>query len=98
MPNWGWFVIALVIVDLVAVVTWFALRQRHSRRPQSGSCQRPVDAETLAAVTVLVHERKPAQAMAVLQTRTTMSLRQAKNVVDALDIADREHSLERRTA
>ena len=98
MPTWGWFVVALVVIDLAVVVTWFALRHRTAAARTETVDRHPVDAETHTAVAALVHARKPAQAMSLLRDRTGMPLRQAKNVVDAVEAADRPHAGQSRSA
>ena len=81
MPTWGWFVVALVVVDLVVIVTWVVLRRTAKPTPTSAH---PVDAATHDEVLALVSERKKVEAMKLLRDRTGMPLRQAKNTVDAV--------------
>ncbi|MGU3433312.1 hypothetical protein ACNHUS_09865 [Actinomycetes bacterium M1A6_2h] len=81
MPTWGWFVVALVVVDLVVIVTWVVLRRTAKPTPASAH---PVDAETRDEVFALVTARKKVEAMKLLRDRTGMPLRQAKDTVDAV--------------
>ncbi|WP_188544954.1 hypothetical protein [Rhodococcoides trifolii] len=81
MPTWGWFVVALVVVDLVVIVTWVVLRR--TAKPTLASAH-AVDAATQDEVFALVSARKKVEAMKLLRDRTGMPLRQAKDTVDAV--------------
>ncbi|MBY6366295.1 hypothetical protein [Rhodococcoides corynebacterioides] len=84
MSSWVWFVVALVVVDLAVVVTWFALRHRSAAAAPGPATGHSVDAETRTEVAALVTEHRTAEAMALLRRRTGMPLREAKDTVDAM--------------
>ncbi|SFA49264.1 hypothetical protein SAMN05444374_105161 [Rhodococcoides kroppenstedtii] len=84
MSSWVWFVVALVVVDLAVVVTWFALRHRSAAAAVNREPGHAVDAETRTEVSALVGEHRTAEAMALLRRRTGMPLREAKDTVDAM--------------
>lgn len=84
MSSWVWFVVALVVVDLAVVVTWFALRHRSAAAAVNPEPGHAVDAETRTEVSALVGEHRTAEAMALLRRRTGMPLREAKDTVDAM--------------
>ena len=91
--------VALVIIDLAVVITWFALRHRtRSARPDVAADRHPVDPDTRTAAAALVQAKKTAQAMALLQKSTGMPLRPAKDYVDAIGVEDRAHALHNESA
>lgn len=82
--------LALIVIDIAVVIAWFAFRRRTaSPRGDSTPTVRPIDAETDAEVCRLVKSRKTTQAIALLRERSGMSLREAKDAVDAGCAADR---------
>lgn len=86
MPTWGWFVVALVVVDLVVILSWVVLRR--TAKPVRNE-PHAVDTVTRAEVCALVAQRKKVEAMKLLRDRTGMPLRQAKITVDAAAIGGR---------
>lgn len=85
MPNWGWLIAVLILVDIAVLTAWLVGR----RRPRSGA-RTPstwvegLDHETRDRIERLVADHKRMHAIRVLQERTGLGLSDAKAAIDAI--------------
>ncbi|MFF0813973.1 hypothetical protein ACFYVR_02285 [Rhodococcus sp. NPDC003318] len=85
MPNWGWLIVVLILVDLAVVTVWLLTRRR-SARPHTGDTgfAKRLDLETRDRIERLVADHHQIQAIKLLRERTGLGLADAKAAVDAV--------------
>lgn len=85
MPNWGWLIVVLILVD-VAVVTVWLLTRRHdgSATRDDPAFIRNLDLATRDRIERLVADHQQIQAIKLLRERTGLGLADAKAAVDAV--------------
>ncbi|MFD4292285.1 hypothetical protein ACFWPA_09275 [Rhodococcus sp. NPDC058505] len=85
MPNWGWLIVMLIVVDVAVVVVWLLTRRKTALAdPYSPAFVRGLDLETRDRIERLVADHKQVQAIALLRERTDLGLVDAKAAVDAV--------------
>jgi ribosomal protein L7/L12 len=87
MPNWGWLIVVLILVDLAVLTTWLLTRRSQSINKQSSPNARlaHLDLDTRDRVERLVADHKKVHAITVLRERTGLGLAAAKAAVDAVE-------------
>lgn len=88
MPTWGWFVVALVLIDTAVLVAWF-LARKSPRKKKPTIAPRwklaGLDATARDEIHRLVADNKKISAMELFRERTGAGLKDAKNVIDSVD-------------
>lgn len=87
MPNWGWLIVVLILVDLAVLTTWLLTRRSQSVAKQSSPhvLLANLDLDTRDRVERLVADHKKVHAITVLRERTGLGLAAAKAAVDAVE-------------
>lgn len=85
MPNWGWLIVVLVLVDVAVVTVWLLTRRTGgSATGHEPVIVRGLDAQTRDRIERLVADHKHTHAIHVLRERTGLGLLDAKSAVDAV--------------
>ncbi|MFC8180208.1 MULTISPECIES: hypothetical protein [Nocardiaceae] len=90
MPTWGWFVVALVLIDAAVLAAWLLARKRPGTRTESTASSAPLAstavlwADIEPTLRTLKHEGNSLAAIKLLRSRTGLPLREAKEAVDRL--------------
>lgn len=86
MPTWGWFIVALVLVDAAVLAAWFLARRKPdvSRATSRELKLVGLDDGARAEIHQLLAANKKIHAIKVFRERTGAGLRDAKNAVEAM--------------
>lgn len=100
MPTWGWFVVALVLLDAAVLAAWFLARKSPRTKSSMASTNRGIPApapssdahgsdirawdDIVPKLRSLKAEGRAITAIELLRTRSGLSLREAKETVDRL--------------
>lgn len=90
MPNWGWLIVVLILVDLAVLTTWLLTRRSRSAGGQSSpsAVVATLDLDTRDRIERLVADHKKIHAIKLLRERTGLGLAAAKAAVDAVECGD----------
>ncbi|MFC4602782.1 hypothetical protein [Rhodococcus kronopolitis] len=84
MPNWGWLIAALILIDLAVLTTWFIARRRPRSARTPTTWVAGLDYETRDRIERLVADHQRMHAIRVLQERSGLGLSDAKAAIDAV--------------
>ncbi|WP_141215161.1 hypothetical protein [Rhodococcus sp. 06-1460-1B] len=86
MPTWGWFIVALVLVDTAVLAAWFLARRKPDRSRATSQSLKLVglDDEARAEIHRLLAADKKIQAIKVFRDRTGAGLLDAKNAIETM--------------
>ncbi len=87
MPTWGWFVVALVLVDTAVLVAWFLARKSPRKSPPGATPMMlaGLDAATRDDIYRLVSEKKKIGAIELLRERTGAGSKEAEDMIDSVE-------------
>lgn len=86
MPTWGWFIVALVIVDAAVLAALLFARKKPGQGPATSHSMRLIglDGNSRADIHQLLAANKKIQAIKVFRQRTGAGLVEAKNAVESV--------------
>lgn len=86
MPTWGWFIVALVLVDAAVIAAWLLTRKKPDSSPATSRAIMLVglDDGSRAEIHQLLAANKKIQAIKVFRDRTGAGLLDAKNAIEHL--------------
>ncbi|TQF66326.1 hypothetical protein FK531_17565 [Rhodococcus spelaei] len=87
MPNWGWLIVVLILVDVAVLTAWLVTRRGGPRTATgytSATFIRRLDLETRERIERLVADHKNIHAIKVLRDATGLGLSEAKAAIDAV--------------
>ncbi|MFI8569392.1 hypothetical protein ACIGGF_22810 [Rhodococcus sp. NPDC078407] len=86
MPTWGWFIVALVLIDAAVLAAWFLARRKPeaSRATSRNVTLVGLDDGARAEIHQLLSANKKVQAIKVFRERTGAGLLDAKNAIEAM--------------
>lgn len=86
MPTWGWFIVALVLVDTAVLAAWFLARRKPDRSRATSQSLKLVglDDGARAEIHRLLAADKKIQAIKVFRDRTGAGLLDAKNAIETM--------------
>lgn len=85
MPNWGWLIVVLVLVDVAVVTVWLLTRRKTAlANPYKPAFIRGLDFETRDRIERLVADHQQIHAIKLLRDRTGLPLADAKSAIDAV--------------
>lgn len=85
MPNWGWLIVMLILVDLAVVTAWLLTRRKTAvANPYNLAFVRNLDLETRDRIERLVADHRQIHAITLLRERTGLGLADAKAAIDAI--------------
>ena len=86
MPTWGWFVVALVLIDTAVLAAWFLARK--SPREDTAVATRfklaGLDTEAREEIQQLISEKNKIHAVEVLRDRTGFGSKEAREIVESV--------------
>lgn len=87
MPTWGWFIVALVLIDAAVLAAWLLIRKKPDR---SSASSRTIAADGLddaarADIYQLLAANKKMQAIKVLRDRTGAGSADAEIAVESIE-------------
>ncbi|EME17558.1 hypothetical protein [Rhodococcus triatomae] len=87
MPNWGWLIVVLILVDLAVLTTWLLTRRSRSlvRRSSPHALVASLDLDSRDRIERLVADHKKVHAITLLRERTGLDLAGAKAAIDAVE-------------
>ncbi|SNS24166.1 ribosomal protein L7/L12 [Rhodococcoides kyotonense] len=86
MPTWGWFIVALVLVDAAVLAAWL-LARRSSGRNLATTTQMMLaglDDHARDEIYRLVGQKKQIHAIKLFRERTGAGLKEAKDIVESV--------------
>ncbi|CCQ16654.1 putative uncharacterized protein [Rhodococcus sp. AW25M09] len=86
MPTWGWFIVALVLIDAAVLAAWLLARRKPERssRISRSIVVLGLDEAARADIHQLLAANKKIQAIKVFRDRTGAGLRDAKNAIESM--------------
>ncbi|MEW1930975.1 hypothetical protein AB0362_02230 [Rhodococcus sp. NPDC079359] len=86
MPTWGWFIVALVLVDAAVLAAWLLARKKPGSSPETSRNIRLIglDESARADIHSLLAANKKVQAIKVFRERTGAGLVDAKNAIESV--------------
>lgn len=86
MPTWGWFIVALVLVDAAVLAAWLLARKKPGTSPEAARNIELIglDDSARADIHQLLAANKKVQAIKVFRNRTGAGLLEAKNAIESL--------------
>ncbi|MEU3473874.1 MULTISPECIES: hypothetical protein [Rhodococcus] len=86
MPTWGWFIVALVLVDAAVLAAWLLARKKPGTSPAGSHTIGLVglDEGARADIHRLLAANKKIQAIKVFRQRTGAGLLDAKNAIESV--------------
>lgn len=85
MPNWGWLIVILIVVDVAVVTVWLLTRRKTApANPYNPAFVRNLDVETRGRIERLVADHQHTHALRLLRDRTDLGLADAKAAIDAV--------------
>jgi ribosomal protein L7/L12 len=90
MPTWGWFIVALVLIDVAVLAAWFLARKNPRKNPSTTdrAIVAGLDDEARGEIYRLVGEKKKIQAIKLFRERTGSGLKEAKDVVESVELGN----------
>lgn len=87
MPTWGWFIVALVLIDVAVLAAWL-LARKSPRKNAAATAQlmlAGLDSSARDEIYRLVGEKKKIHAIKLFRERTGAGLTEAKNIVESVE-------------
>ncbi|MGW0044319.1 hypothetical protein [Rhodococcus sp. NPDC003348] len=84
MPNWGWLIVMLVLVDVAVVTVWLLTRRKTPLPNPHNPFIRGLDLGTRDRIERLVADHQQVHAIKLLRERTGLGLADAKAAIDAV--------------
>lgn len=87
MPTWGWFIVALVLIDAAVLAAWF-LARKSPRKNAASTTQLKLsglDGSARDEIYRLVGEKKKIHAIKLFRERTGAGLKEAKDIVESVE-------------
>ncbi|MGA9870702.1 MAG: hypothetical protein WBQ44_06120 [Rhodococcus sp. (in: high G+C Gram-positive bacteria)] len=87
MPTWGWFIVALVLIDIAVLIAWLLARKSPRRNTAAATRLGLIGLDDAARDEIhrLVGDRKKINAIKLFRERTGCSLTEAKAAVDSVE-------------
>lgn len=87
MPTWGWFIVALVLIDAAVLAAWFLARKNPRKNPAATAqlMLAGLDSSARDEIYRLVGEKKKIHAIKLFRERTGAGLQEAKGVVESVE-------------
>ncbi|WP_338892570.1 ribosomal protein L7/L12 [Rhodococcus sovatensis] len=87
MPTWGWFIVALVLIDTAVLAAWFLARKSPRKTPTATAqlMLAGLDSTAREEIYRLVGEKKKIHAIKLFRERTGSGLEEAKNIVESVE-------------
>ncbi|WP_247596120.1 MULTISPECIES: ribosomal protein L7/L12 [unclassified Rhodococcus (in: high G+C Gram-positive bacteria)] len=86
MPTWGWFIVALVLIDAAVLAVWL-LARKNPRKNAAATTQlmlAGLDHSAREDIYRLVGEKKKIHAIKLFRERTGAGLQESKDVVESV--------------
>ncbi len=86
MPTWGWFIVALVLIDAAVLAVWLLARKGPPKNASATtySMLEGLDQSAREDIYRLVSEKKKIHAIKLFRERTGAGLQEAKDVVESV--------------
>ncbi|NIL76858.1 MULTISPECIES: ribosomal protein L7/L12 [unclassified Rhodococcus (in: high G+C Gram-positive bacteria)] len=86
MPTWGWFIVALVLVDTAVLAAWLLARKAPGKNSATTTQMMlaGLDDHARNEIYRLVGEKKQINAVKLFRERTGAGLKEAKDIVDSV--------------
>ncbi|WP_415974689.1 hypothetical protein [Rhodococcus sp. 077-4] len=86
MPTWGWFIVALILIDAAVLAAWLLARKKPGSSPETSRNIRLIglDDSARADIHQLLAANKKIQAIKIFRERTGAGLLDAKNAIESL--------------
>ncbi|MDJ0395474.1 ribosomal protein L7/L12 [Rhodococcus sp. G-MC3] len=86
MPTWGWFIVALVLIDAAVLAAWFLARKNPRKNPAATAqlMLAGLDSSARDEIYRLVGEKKKIHAIKLFRERTGAGLTEAKDIVESV--------------
>ncbi len=87
MPTWGWFIVALVLIDAGVLAAWFYARKRPHKKVTATTEPKFVGLDHAARGEIyrLIGDKKQINAIKLLRERTGAGLKEAKAIVESVE-------------
>lgn len=87
MPTWGWFVVALILIDTAVLVAWFLARKspRNNSAVATQYKLAGLDSAAREEIHRLISEKKKIHAIKLFRDRTGVGLKEAKDIVESVE-------------
>lgn len=86
MPTWGWFIVALVLIDAAVLAVWLLARKGPAKNAAATTqlMLAGLDHSAREDIYRLVAEKKKIHAIKLFRERTGAGLQEAKDVVESV--------------
>ncbi|MET4049913.1 hypothetical protein BJD99_16740 [Rhodococcus sp. 1163] len=86
MPTWGWFIVALVLIDAAVLAVWLLARKSPAKNAAATTqlMLAGLDHSAREDIYRLVGEKKKIHAIKLFRERTGAGLQEAKDVVESV--------------
>ena len=86
MPTWGWFVVALVLIDAAVLLAWFLARKSPRKNPAVATQMMLAGLDDAARDEIyrLVSDKNQIHAIKLFRERTGAGLKEAKDMIDSV--------------
>lgn len=87
MPTWGWFIVALVLIDAAVLAAWLLARKAPGKNPAATTqlMLAGLDDRARDEIYRLVGEKKKIHAIKLFRERTGAGLKEAKDIVESVE-------------
>lgn len=87
MPTWGWFIVALVLIDAAVLAAWFLARKSPRSNPAATAqlMMSGLDSSARDEIYRLIGEKKKIHAIKLFRERTGAGLKEARDVVESVE-------------
>lgn len=87
MPTWGWFIVALVLIDVAVLVAWLLARKSPRKNPAVAARLALIGLDTAARDEIyrLIGEKKKIHAIKLFRERTGAGLKESKDIIDSVE-------------
>lgn len=87
MPTWGWFIVALVLIDAAVLAAWLLARKTPRKNPAVAArlALTGLDSTARDEIYRLIGEKKKIHAIKLFRERTGAGLKESKDIIESVE-------------